>query len=155
MSSESEAAIRLGPLYGEKTLIGNPPGLQRIKTGSIGPCSFEGDAYWLYQVKGQLLEDEVFKDKFIKVEAVKAVKSCLADADLDAKENFQNIILPEKLIKHEPKTVKLDETKPVVVHETETLGSGVDELVNKLMNVSESCKQDKCRFQVKTTMGNH
>ena len=101
-----------------------------------------------------MLEDEVFNDKFIKVEAVKAVKSCLAEAELGAKENFQNIILPEKLIKHEPKTVNLDETTPVMVQDSEALSSGVDLLVNKLLNVTESCKENKCRFQVKTTKGN-
>lgn len=88
MSQETDAAIRLGPLYGDKTLIGNPPGLQRIKSGDYGPCSFAGDAYWLYQVKGQMMEDDVFRDKFIKVEAVKAVKSCLTEVDLEARENF-------------------------------------------------------------------
>lgn len=95
--------IRLGPLFGEKTLIGNPPGLLRIQNPRHGPCHHNGDSYWLYQVKGYVFEDQVYHDQFMRLEAVKPVKSCLAAADIDAKEHFQNIILPEKLIQKESK----------------------------------------------------
>lgn len=60
-------------------------------------------------MKGYVWEDSVYHDKFMKLEAVKPVKSCLAEKDLQAKEHFQNIILPEKLIEKEPEQVKKKE----------------------------------------------
>ena len=75
--------IRLGPLHGEKTLVGNPPGLQRIQNPKHGPCEYNGDSYWMFQIKGYVEEDKVYRDRFMRLEAVKPVKACLAQKDLD------------------------------------------------------------------------
>lgn len=81
--------IRLGPLdydpsirSGGKTLVGNPPGLQRIKYNHWqGPCQYSGEYYWMYQIKGYL------EDDYMKLEAVKPVKSCLSYDDMDENSN--------------------------------------------------------------------
>lgn len=40
--------IRIGPIVGEKTLVGNMPGLLRIQNPKHGPCQYNGDSYWVY-----------------------------------------------------------------------------------------------------------
>ena len=75
----------------------------------------------------------------MKLEALKPVKSCLTQADLNARENFQNILLPEKLLKR-GKVPEIDEQ---LFKKEESLmlkqSQHVLPLVQKLTNISDSC----------------
>ena len=90
-------AIKLGRLEGfdkfvgggGKTLVGNPPGLQRQKFKKwTGSCQYKGESYWIYQVKGYFDE----KTDLFTVEAVRPVKSCLNQDDIDDQIDTDNLI---------------------------------------------------------------
>lgn len=46
--------MKFGPLYGDKTLIGILPENQKAYGAKKAPCEYDGQQYWLYNLKGNI-----------------------------------------------------------------------------------------------------